>query len=142
VSGGVRTLTSPGENVYLDGGFFDYYGIQGGTTSYGNDEATTGNLLGDWMYPEIDIFGFTMTGFNSPMDATLSAEIAFIPNKPYNYVSIYSDLPGWNGVIDRDTVTIMYRIDTASTSMDALVTHSPVFSDMTLGYCLTTIKTK
>ena len=86
--------------VGANGGYYAYYGIMGATETYGSEEATQGNLLGDWMYPEIDIFGFTMTGFNSPMDATLSAEIAFIPNKPYNYGSIYSDLPGWNGVIE------------------------------------------
>ena len=132
VSGGVRTLSSPGANAYLDGGFFDYYGIQGGTTSYGNDEATTGNLLGDWMYPEIDIFGFTMTGFNSPMDATLSAEIAFIPNKPYNYGSLYSDLPGWNGVIEKDTINMMFRIDKEFKWMDSLGTHRPSLSSVQL----------
>jgi hypothetical protein len=131
-SGGVRTLSSPGANAYLDGGFFDYYGIQGGTTSYGNDEATTGNLLGDWMYPEIDIFGFTMTGFNSPMDATLSAEIAFIPNKPYNYGSLYSDLPGWNGVIEKDTINMMFRIDKEFKWMDSLGTHRPSLSSVQL----------
>ena len=118
--------------VGANGGYYAYYGIMGATETYGSEAATQGNLLGDWMYPEIDIFGFTMTGFNSPMDATLSAEIAFIPNKPYNYGSIYSDLPGWNGVIEKDTINMMFRIDKEFKWMDSLGTHRPSLSSVQL----------
>ena len=96
------------------------------------DEPTQATALGDWMYPEIDIFGFTMTGFNSPMDATLSAEIAFIPNKPYNYGSLDSILPGWNGVIEKDTINMMFRIDKEFKWMDSLGTHRPSLSSVQL----------
>jgi len=115
-----------------NGGYYAYYGLMGATETYGSDEATKGNLLGDWMYPEIDIFGFTMTGFNQPMDATLSAEIAFIPNKPYNYGSLYSDLPGWNGVIEKDTINMMFRIDKEFKWMESLGTHRPSLSSIQL----------
>jgi hypothetical protein len=115
-----------------NGAFYGYYGLMGETKTYGGDAAKTGTLLGDWMYPEIDIFGFTMTGFNSPMDATLSAEIAFIPNKPYNYGSLYSDLPGWNGVIEKDTINMMFRIDKEFKWMDSLGTHRPSLSSVQL----------
>ena len=115
-----------------DGGFYGYYGLQGATNSYGGEEATKGNLLGDWMYPEIDIFGFTMTGFNQPMDATMSMEIAFIPNKPYNFGSPYSDLPGWNGVIEKDTINMMFRIDKEFKWMESLGTHRPSLSSIQL----------
>ena len=115
-----------------NGGYYAYYGMKGAANTYGGDAATPGNLLGDWMYPEIDIYGFTMTGFNQPMDATLSAEIAFIPNKPYNYGSLYSDLPGWNGVIEKDTINMMFRIDKEFKWMDALGTHRPSLSSVQL----------
>ena len=106
--------------------------MTGSSHSYGNYEPTQASALGDWMYPEIDIFGFTMTGFNSPMDATLSAEIAFIPNKPYNYGSLDSILPGWNGVIEKDTINMMFRIDKEFKWMDSLGTHRPSLSSVQL----------
>ena len=115
-----------------NGAYYGYYGLQGETETYGGDAAKTGTLLGDWMYPEIDIFGFTMTGFNSPMDATISAEIAYIPNKPYNYGSLKSDLPGWNGVIEKNTLNMMFRIDKEFKWMDSLGTHRPSLSSIQL----------
>ena len=117
---------------YNNGTFYGYYGIMGETKTYGGDAAKAGTLLGDWMYPEIDIYGFTMTGFNSPMDATISAEIAYIPNKPYNYGSLKSDLPGWNGVIEKDTLNMMFRIDKEFKWMESLGTHRPSLSSVQL----------
>jgi len=116
----------------MNGAYYGYYGLRGETETYGGDAAKTGTLLGDWMYPEIDIFGFTMTGFNSPMDATISAEIAYIPNKPYNYGSLKSDLPGWNGVIEKNTLNMMFRIDKEFKWMDSLGTHRPSLSSIQL----------
>ncbi|MDX2465198.1 MAG: hypothetical protein QNK31_11895 [Porticoccus sp.] len=113
-------------------GTYAYYGMTGDTETYGGQAATAGTALGDWMYPEIDVFGFTINGFNSAMDATLSAEIAFIPNKPYNYGSLDSDLPGWNGVKEKDTINIMLRIDKEFKWMDALGTHRPSLSSIQL----------
>lgn len=132
----------------------NFWGVTGDTHSYGGDEPNDGNscppgsaleagafgpgwcpggsILGDWMYPEIDVFGFTINGFNQAMDATLSAEIAFIPNKPYNYGSLDSDLPGWNGVKEKDTLNIMLRIDKEFKWMDALGTHRPSLSSVQL----------
>ena len=120
-----------GKNFSGDGVYAAFL-MTGSTHSYGNYEPTQASALGDWMYPEIDIFGYTMTGFNSPMDATLSAEIAFIPNKPYNYGSLDSILPGWNGVIEKDTINMMFRIDKEFKWMDSLGTHRPSLSSVQL----------
>ena len=106
--------------------------MRGASEAYGNDEPDTPSVLGDWMYPEIDIFGFTMTGFNQPMDATMSMEIAYIPNKPYNYGSLKSILPGWNGVIEKDTLNMMFRIDKEFKWMESLGTHRPSLSSIQL----------
>ena len=84
------------------------------------------------MYPEIDVYGFTINAYNGPMDATLSAELAFVPNKPYNYGSLDSGLPGWNGVKEKDTLSIMLRIDKEFKWMDALGTHRPSLSSIQL----------
>jgi len=147
--------TAPGGGFY--GGqssdpSYDFWGISGDTKAYGGDEPSGGSscvpggladavyklcpsggsVLGDWMYPEIDVFGFTINGFNSAMDATLSAEIAYIPNRPYNYGSLDSDLPGWNGVKEKDTINIMLRIDKEFKWMDTLGTHRPSLSSIQL----------
>jgi len=147
--------TAPGGGFY--GGqssdpAYDFWGISGDTVAYGGDEPaggsscnsnglaaavfalcpSGGSVLGDWMYPEIDVYGFTINGFNSAMDATLSAEIAYIPNKPYNYGSLDSDLPGWNGVKEKDTINIMLRIDKEFKWMDTLGTHRPSLSSVQL----------
>jgi hypothetical protein len=135
-SNGLTAAGQPDMSGVVDGinngAFYGYYGLMGATETYGGDAAKEGTLLGDWMYPEIDIFGFTMTGFNSPMDATISAEIAYIPNKPYNYGSLKSDLPGWNGVIEKNTLNMMLRIDKEFKWMDSLGTHRPSLSSIQL----------
>ena len=102
------------------------------TFAYGEEPHNSNTLLGDWMYPEIDVFGLTINGFNQAMDATLSAELAFIPNKPYNYGSLDSNLPGWNGVKEKDTLNIMLRIDKEFKWMDTLGTHRPSLSSIQL----------
>lgn len=108
------------------------FGVTGPITAYGEEPNNSSTILGDWMYPEIDVFGFTINGFNSAMDATLSAEIAFIPNKPYNYGSLDSNLPGWNGVKEKDTLNIMLRIDKEFKWMETLGTHRPSLSSIQL----------
>jgi len=136
-------------------GAYSFWGIDGPTESYGGDAPSGGkscraesllagkkafgsnwceggSILGDWMYPEIDVYGFTVNGFNQTMDATLSAEIAYIPNKPYNYGSLDSDLPGWNGVKEKDTINLMLRIDKEFKWQDSLGTHRPSLSSIQL----------
>ena len=43
-----------------------------------------------------------------------------------------SDLPGWNGVKEKDTLNIMLRIDKEFKWMDALGTHRPSLSSIQL----------
>ncbi|MBQ0806481.1 MAG: hypothetical protein KBT55_00780, partial [Porticoccus sp.] len=144
-----------GEDLFYHG----FWGVEGETKAYGGDEPAGGkscaagsgldtldlaipgisppncgggSVLGDWMYPEIDVYGFTINGFNQAMDATLSAEIAYIPNKPYNYGSLMSDLPGWNGVKEKDTINVMLRIDKEFKWMETLGTHRPSLSSIQL----------
>ena len=113
-------------------GFIRAFGVTGDIESYGEAPGNSSTFLGDWMYPEIDVFGFTINAYNGPMDATLSAELAFVPNRPYNYGSLDSDLPGWNGVKEKDTLSIMLRIDKEFKWMDTLGTHRPSLSSIQL----------
>ncbi len=147
--------SADGDDLFYHG----FWGVEGDTQAYGGDEPSGGqscdssswldgylvegpggynlcpsggSVLGDWMYPEIDVYGFTVNGFNQTMDATLSAEIAYIPNKPYNYGSLDSDLPGWNGVKEKDTINLMLRIDKEFKWMETLGTHRPSLSSIQL----------
>lgn len=119
---------------------YGYYGITGDTVSYGGQAADSNSVLGDWLYPEIDVFGFTINYFSMALDSTLSAEIAYIPNKPFNYGSLDSDLPGWNGIREKDVLNVMLRIDKEFKWMETLGTHRPslssiqVFDTIILGY--------
>jgi hypothetical protein len=126
------TATNPGGVCGTGNGIIRAFGVSGDIESYGEAPHQSSTALGDWMYPEIDVFGFTINGFNQAMDATLSAEIAFIPNKPYNYGSLNSVLPGWNGVKEKDTLNVMLRIDKEFKWMDALGTHRPSLSSVQL----------
>lgn len=108
------------------------FGVTGPIEAYGEEPNNPNTFLGDWMYPEIDVFGVTVNYFSMAMDATLSAEIAYIPNKPYNYGSLDSALPGWNGVKEKDTINVMLRIDKEFKWMEALGTHRPSLSSIQL----------
>ena len=41
-------------------------------------------------------------------------------------------LPGWNGVIEKDTINMMFRIDKEFKWMDSLGTHRPSLSSVQL----------
>jgi len=117
---------------------FDAAGLTGGFGLFGEtiecytECPSKGKLLGDWIFPEIDIFGLSMNYFSMKLDSTLSAEVAYIPNRPYNYGLLQSDLPGWAGVKEKDIMKIMLRIDKEFKWMDVLGTHRPSLSSVQL----------
>lgn len=124
----------------LRGSFGIAPGAPAPDTAYGGEPDTSGKVLGGWLYPEIDIYGFTMNYFSMDLDATLSAEVAYVPNKPFNYGYLDSDLPGWQGIREKDVLNIMLRVDKEFKWMDALGTHRPsltsvqLFDTWILGY--------
>ena len=153
-----QPVINPNLNLNAGGtlaAFGEYYGVgdsadTSGFRSIGNpvpgqfnmpvDQALQGygdgyrgdKLLGEWLYPEIDVFGFTINYFSMAMDSTLSAEVAFIPNKPYNYGQLKSDLPGWGGIKEKDTLNVMLRIDKEFKWQEILGTHRPSLSSIQL----------
>ncbi|MEZ5530114.1 MAG: DUF1302 family protein [Porticoccaceae bacterium] len=108
------------------------FGLNGVTVNSYVEDPKKGKLLGDWIFPEIDIFGFSMNYFSMALDSTLSAEVAYVPHRPYNYGALDSDLPGWEGVVEKDVMKIMLRIDKEFKWMDVLGTHRPSLSSMQL----------
>jgi hypothetical protein len=107
-------------------------GLFGVTASTPWGEEPDNQVLGDWIYPEIDVFGFTINGYSASMDSTLSAEIAYIPNKPFNYGQLHSSLPGWGGIKEKDTVVTMLRLDKELKLMNLLGTNRPSLSSIQL----------
>jgi hypothetical protein len=106
-------------------------GLFGVTSSTPFVEEPTNQVLGDWIYPKIDAFGVTANGYSSMIDSVLSAEVVFIPNKPYNYGQLASSLPGWQGIREKDTLSSMIRLD-KNIHTSFLGTNRPSFSSVQL----------
>ncbi|MBL4836545.1 MAG: hypothetical protein JKY34_03120 [Kordiimonadaceae bacterium] len=110
-------------------GVLEAFGVTS-TTPYG--EVASNQVLGDWIYPKIDVFGASVNGFVSALDATLSAEVAFTPNKPFNFGQLESSLPGWGGIVEKDTLAIMLRVDKELKLSEWLGTNRPSLSSIQL----------
>ncbi len=110
-------------------GFLGAFGV-GTHHSYG--EAANNQVLGDWIYPHINVFGVTANGYAQAIDSTLSAEVVFIPNKPFNYGALKSSLPGWEGVREKDTLITMFRIDKEFKLGKYIGTNRPSLSSVQL----------
>ncbi|MQM36676.1 hypothetical protein KBTX_00665 [wastewater metagenome] len=58
-----------------------------------------------FVYPEIDIFGGTLSGYIPGIDSVYRAELAYVPDQPYNNFSL--------GVTEHDTYRLMLGLDTS-----------------------------
>lgn len=80
--------------------------------------------FGDWIFPKINLLGVTASGGVPSIDAVLSTEIVYIKDAPYNVgLSIpgsnFMPMPlgspntisGFGGILKKDTVVSMVRID-------------------------------
>lgn len=97
-------------------------------------KAPTG-FLGDDFHPIVNAFGVTASSYVPPMDAVLSAEVAYIPDMPYNY----DDLGGAGlypaglvpsgsvGIRKTDLVRLMVRSDFTVNTRQTLGTDSDSF---------------
>ncbi len=118
-------IMNPAVNSTVPGAF-------GVGTMHSFGEVATNGVLGDWIYPHINVFGVSANGYTPIIDATLSAEVAFIPNKPYNFGALKSSLPGWAGVKTKDTLVTMFRVDKEFKWTNFLGTNRPSLSSVQL----------
>jgi hypothetical protein len=107
-------------------------GAFGATNTEFYGQEPDNQVLGDWIYPEIDVIGFTVNGYSAALDSTLSAEIAYTPDRPFNHGELGSSLPGWGGVIEKDTIVTMLRIDKELQLENLLGTNRPSLSSIQL----------
>ncbi|EHP41099.1 hypothetical protein OR16_21893 [Cupriavidus basilensis OR16] len=90
--------------------------------------APTG-ALGDFIFPKIDLFGATVSGYVPAIDSVLSTELVYTRNAPYNVGTNFfgGALPGFGGIIKKDLVTTMVRIDKNLNLTRLLGTSRPSF---------------
>lgn len=71
-----------------------------------------GSGVPEWVYPKVDIFGATASYYSQALDAVFSTELAYVPDAPYNAHSGIAGLPGgFGGIVEKDTVLAMLRMD-------------------------------
>lgn len=103
----------------------------GGSTSY---QKAPKAALGDFIYPKVDVFGFTANGYSSTLDAVLSTEIAVTRDAAFNVGSnfLFGNLPGFGGVIRKNTLVTMFRADKQINLAGLIGTSRPSFASLQL----------
>jgi hypothetical protein len=92
----------------------------------------TNQVLGDWIYPRINVIGATANAFVQSIDAVLSTEVAFTKDKPFNYGQLTTALPGWSGITHKDVLSMMLRADKNIDLTKMLGTTRPSLSSLQL----------
>lgn len=76
--------------------------------------------LGDLIFPTIDVFGATISGYSAPFDAVFTTELAYIKDYAFNYgyTNGYGFLSGsgtgtagFSGIIQKDVIRTTLRMD-------------------------------
>lgn len=91
-------------------------------------------LLGDFIYPKIDVFGATASGYSEMLDAVLSTEVVYNKDVPFNHGSNFGGgfLPGFAGVKLKNTLITMFRIDKQVNLANLIGTSRPSFFSLQL----------
>lgn len=75
---------------------------------------STSGILGEFFYPKADLFGVTANGYVPLIDAVLSGEIVYTKGALIGFGAPSQNafnFGGWNGLMKKDTVRSMFRID-------------------------------
>lgn len=110
-------------------------GLSGSTPFNGS---TPIGAAGEVIYPKIDLFGVTASGYSAAADAVFSTEVAYIRDYAYNYgqTSVYSGIlggPGYDGIARKNVVRSMLRMDkTLGFTQSLLGTEKPAFFSVQL----------
>lgn len=94
----------------------------------------------DLIHPLIDVFGMTVSGYSAALDSVLSAEMAYTKDQPYNIGTGTLAAPtvagnvglGLGGVMKKNTLTTMLRIDKNLNLQGLLGTNRPSLSSIQL----------
>jgi uncharacterized protein DUF1302 len=101
--------------------------------------ADTIGLAGEIIYPIVDVFGFTASGYANWADAVFSTEVAYIKDAPYQFLAPTPTLisqavaPGFDGIRKKDVLAWMLRMDkNIAATQQWLGTEKPMFFSMQL----------
>jgi len=75
-------------------------------------KAPTG-AVGDLIYPRVNLIGATASSYVPAVDAVLSTELAYTKDAAFNVGSNFANgqFPGFGGIIRKDTLVTMLRMD-------------------------------
>lgn len=101
--------------------------------------------ISDFIHPNIDVLGATLSGYSDTLDAVLSTEVAYVFDQPYNVgtgafagevgpagaiASLANPGIGLNGIKEKDLLIAMVRADKNLHFEDILGTTRPSFSSI------------
>lgn len=96
-----------------------------------------GNPLefGDWIFPKTSILGITASGFSPALNSVVSTEIAFQKDRSFNYGvdgGKYGPniTPGAFGIIQKNVLTMMFRVDHNVDLTNIIGTSRPSFGSI------------
>ncbi len=90
--------------------------------AWGSTPVPNGNpfQLGELIFPKVETFGATASGYVEPIDSVIRLEVAFTPDKPYNVGTDFGLpvgpgatlwVPGLAGIKEKNTLVSMIGID-------------------------------
>lgn len=78
------------------------------------ESTSTAGVLGEFIYPKYDVFGLTASAAFDSIDSVLSTEMTYTKDQFFNVgtqVAPDVPIPGWGGIVKKDTVRFMLRMD-------------------------------
>ncbi|HJW25884.1 MAG TPA: DUF1302 family protein [Rhodocyclaceae bacterium] len=90
-------------------------------------------VAGEVVYPKVDMFGVTASGYSATADAVFSTEVAYVRDFAYNFGqnsfwSLVLGGPGYDGVKRKNVVRSMVRMDKSLPFTQSLLgTEKPAF---------------
>ncbi|HSV71539.1 MAG TPA: DUF1302 family protein [Methylibium sp.] len=90
--------------------------------------APTGGL-GDFIFPKVELAGVTLSGYVPAIDAVISTEFAYTHDAAFNVGTSFAGgaLPGFGGIIRKNVLQSMVRIDKSLNLTRFLGTSRPSF---------------
>jgi len=90
--------------------------------------------LGDFIYPEIDVFGGSLSKEVGAIDAVVSAELAYQKGMPYNVGTNFlgGALAGFGGIVLKNVLVSTVRLDKQLRLQAYLGTNAPSFFSIQL----------
>lgn len=104
----------------------------------GDYRSDPNSTVGELIFPFVDVFGVTANRYIESVDAVFSAEVSYIPDSPYNVgvqageVGGCAFFPGFCGIIEKDVVKTMLRMDKQLSLQRYLKTSRPSFFSVQL----------